>query len=618
MGDNRRESPPVVCVPRFCRGSGTGHIVRSLRLARRARDEGRRVLIAVDEGQLVNARKLAFLHGVDPSLLFSLEDFPRHPMLCGEESPAPLIVADLRASSAKEVAFLDSLGYLVGIDEGGDFRQKFSYLIDLLPKRKQGGKANIGILPSVGEAETKRSSDLPSVLISFGGEDPENLTPLIVRLLIDGAYLQASQIQVIRRSVGEPFALPAGVKQIDPVPDPLPLFRSSDLLISSFGLTAWEAVSCGTAVLLLNPSRYHQLLSKQSGFSSLGWVSGRKGRDRLEIRLRHLFPERPLTRLEISRLHVPNPGDGWNCDRDVESLILSMRPEGGVVCPLCGRRLNSVESSVVHRSEERSVRRCASCGAMALFDPFPPENRYGEDYFFSEYRSQYGRDYLEDFDHIKALSVQRLEHIAAVIGKTSGRRLLDIGCAYGPFLAAARDAGFFCEGIEITPGAVSYVKERLDIPVYAGAVDDILFDGPLAATAAHYDVITLWYVVEHLPNLFQVIEGIQRLLRPGGVFAFSTPSFRGMSARRKPDAFFAASPSDHLSIMAPEQVSSWLSRHGFRVDRLVSTGIHSERFPFPFSAFPESLLHSLAARLRLGDTFELYATKQERYHDRPE
>lgn len=163
MGDNRRESPPVVCVPRFCRGSGTGHIVRSLRLARRARDEGRRVLIAVDEGQLVNARKLAFLHGVDPSLLFSLEDFPRHPMLCGEESPAPLIVADLRASSAKEVAFLDSLGYLVGIDEGGDFRQKFSYLIDLLPKRKQGGKANIGILPSVGEAETKRSSDLPSV-----------------------------------------------------------------------------------------------------------------------------------------------------------------------------------------------------------------------------------------------------------------------------------------------------------------------------------------------------------------------------------------------------------------------------------------------------------------------
>jgi SAM-dependent methyltransferase len=241
-----------------------------------------------------------------------------------------------------------------------------------------------------------------------------------------------------------------------------------------------------------------------------------------------------------------------------------------------------------------------------------PAAAYGQSYFFEEYRRQYGRTYLEDFPAIQEAGRQRLKTIARFLPKDVDRaalpRLLDVGCAYGPFLAAARQAGLGAEGLEVSAEAVRHVREKLRLPCLQG---DFL---RIQLPPRSYDAVSMWYVLEHFRDTAVALKRANRLLRPGGVLAFSTPSASGISARRSLRRFLEASPADHFTVWTPRLAGSLLRRFGFRLVRLRVTGHHPERFP---GRLPHRLAQAgagaalaIASRLlRLGETFEGYAVK---------
>jgi 2-polyprenyl-3-methyl-5-hydroxy-6-metoxy-1,4-benzoquinol methylase len=197
--------------------------------------------------------------------------------------------------------------------------------------------------------------------------------------------------------------------------------------------------------------------------------------------------------------------------------------------------------------------------------------------------------------------------------------LLDVGCAYGPFLAAAHDAGWNVTGTDVNQEAVDYVKNTLHLPAFCGdfasppAVGGAGGGDSMALLPASYDAVTFWFVIEHFTDLRPVLATVRRLLKPGGIFAFSTPSGSGISARRDPKAFFSASPRDHTSIWEPATVTAVLAKQGFRVLRIVSTGHHPERFPLVGKFLKDGPLYLfflvLSRAFRLGDSFEVYAVK---------
>jgi SAM-dependent methyltransferase len=196
---------------------------------------------------------------------------------------------------------------------------------------------------------------------------------------------------------------------------------------------------------------------------------------------------------------------------------------------------------------------------------------------------------------------------------------LDIGCAYGPFLAAAAEAGFSPAGIDPAEDAVRFVREKLKIPAFRGFFPDPIRQITLRDRS--FQVITLWYVIEHFEDLRRVLREINRLLKPGGVLAFATPSFAGISARKSPGLFLEKSPPDHWTILDPRHIRPLLGRYGFRVQDLVVTGHHPERFPgflgraAAKSAPANRLLSGLSRLGGLGDTFEVYAVKEEEVPD---
>lgn len=97
-----------------------------------------------------------------------------------------------------------------------------------------------------------------------------------------------------------------------------------------------------------------------------------------------------------------------------------------------------------------------------------------------------------------------------------GRRLLEVASAAGFFLAEAREAGFEAEGIELSNPMAAYARERWQVPVTAGSIEEV----ELAPEA--YDVIASWGVMTILRDPRAVMAKFHAALKPGGVWAFNT------------------------------------------------------------------------------------------------
>jgi 2-polyprenyl-3-methyl-5-hydroxy-6-metoxy-1,4-benzoquinol methylase len=253
----------------------------------------------------------------------------------------------------------------------------------------------------------------------------------------------------------------------------------------------------------------------------------------------------------------------------------------------------------------------------------PPPQSYDTGYFFDDYKKQYGKTYLEDVPALKQNGKRRLGIIQALLAENSRKaapktvparagslpRLLDVGCAYGPFLEAAAENGFVPAGMDPSEDAVRYVRETLNFQAFRG-----FFPEDLPRADDPYNVVTFWFVIEHLKDSGAALAAANRLLTSGGVLAFSTPSFCGVSRRGSLRAFLENSPADHLTIWDPGKCAAILSGCGFTLRKRVITGHHPERFPLAGRFLKPGgaayrFFRMISRVFGLGDTFEVYAVK---------
>jgi 2-polyprenyl-3-methyl-5-hydroxy-6-metoxy-1,4-benzoquinol methylase len=247
----------------------------------------------------------------------------------------------------------------------------------------------------------------------------------------------------------------------------------------------------------------------------------------------------------------------------------------------------------------------------------PPPIEYQREYFFESYQKQYGKTYLEDFPNLTAMGKRRLAIIKSLLpdNTAANSQLLDIGCAYGPFLAAAQEEGFSPYGIDPSEDAIKYVTQTLNIPAVQGFFPDIHFSFLISHFS--FSIITLWYVIEHFRDCVPVLKEIRRLLKPSGVLAFATPSFSGVSGRFSLKRFLERSPADHWTIWSPAICKRALKNAGFQVKKIVNSGHHPERFPLLGKCAGNRksplywLLLAVSKIFSLGDTFEVYAVKKQ-------
>jgi 2-polyprenyl-3-methyl-5-hydroxy-6-metoxy-1,4-benzoquinol methylase len=107
----------------------------------------------------------------------------------------------------------------------------------------------------------------------------------------------------------------------------------------------------------------------------------------------------------------------------------------------------------------------------------------------------------------------------------SGTKLLDIGCGEGFFLFSASAAGYTTKGIELSRDAAAYARNEFGLDV-----DAVHFEES-QLPENHFDVVTLWQVLEHVPYPLTILREAHRILKPGGLVAVSTPNIGGAPAK---------------------------------------------------------------------------------------
>lgn len=180
------------------------------------------------------------------------------------------------------------------------------------------------------------------------------------------------------------------------------------------------------------------------------------------------------------------------------------------------------------------------------------------------------RSFFEKMYHaVKSIALKnKLKLINAQASKGS---LLDIGAGTGEFLLVAKNNGWNVTGIEPSDKAKGIAINK-----------GISFANDLESLADQsFDVITMWHVLEHVPNLEHQMAELKRLIKPNGTVIIAVPNFKSFDAKHY-GAFWAAYDVPiHLWHFSKTAIQKLFSQHQLELVKVL---------PMKFDSFYVSLL----------------------------
>jgi len=229
------------------------------------------------------------------------------------------------------------------------------------------------------------------------------------------------------------------------------------------------------------------------------------------------------------------------------------------VCPIC----DSPDISFVFKAEDKTVSRqtfqiwqCNSC--TARFTQDVPEERHIGAY----YRSS---NYISHSNTSKGL-VNKLYHSVRSVTLRSKRKLveayatkgnlIDMGAGTGAFASAMQKSGWNVTGLEPDASARSNAKKDFNIELLTGQeIFGLEHD--------HYDVITLWHVLEHVHQLHIYLGLFFTLLKKNGILVVAVPNYTSYDAQVYKQNWAAYDVPRHLYHFSPASMEYLLTLHQF-------------------------------------------------------
>jgi len=200
-----------------------------------------------------------------------------------------------------------------------------------------------------------------------------------------------------------------------------------------------------------------------------------------------------------------------------------------VPCPFCGS--NDYKRHEKYGPNLRyTYVQCRSC-ALVYSRPRP---QYDEEFVTAAYSV-----YDTESHHLRTSGVldasernlvERYKITIRQIGTHLRRvgRILDIGCATGLFLLAAREEGWEVEGIDISSSMVAAAQEIFKLRTYCGQYHNVDPTG-----AGRFDAIYCSHVIEHVPNPNEWMEKFRRDLKSDGILCLNVPNQFSIDRRIK-------------------------------------------------------------------------------------
>jgi len=227
------------------------------------------------------------------------------------------------------------------------------------------------------------------------------------------------------------------------------------------------------------------------------------------------------------------------------------------VCNLCGGASNKPFCA----ENGRGLVQCESCSLVFVAEQPDAQELYalyGETYFQNEESGEVGyTNYIADESNIRQTARKRFRHIERFVQKG---RMIDVGCAMGFFVDEAAKGGWQVEALDISQFATEYVQKNFGHTAHNGSLLEL--DLPLGA----YDLVTMWDVIEHVPDPQGYLQRVAELLKSGGVVELATPDVGSLPARFTGKQWIGYKLSDeHVYYFSVKTLSAMLDKAGFDV-----------------------------------------------------
>lgn len=261
-----------------------------------------------------------------------------------------------------------------------------------------------------------------------------------------------------------------------------------------------------------------------------------------------------------------------------------------------GNKYSASSSTII----QDQIVECKHCGLIYV-NPRPDPSE-----IISEYTKGTDLDYVSQEEG----RIRTFKECLRFLEKYAKKgRILDIGCAAGFFLSVAKEADWDTYGVEPNKWMVEYGNKKFGLHMQAGTLETIKFP------EEYFDVITMWDVLEHLPNPKQTLLEVNRILKKDGLLVVNYPNVDSLLARIFGRRWWFYL-SVHLFYFTHKTINKMLEKTGFKQ---ILTKRHFQTLEFgyliyrlkPYSLLLHNLLYNLAKQTNLlKKQFKYYASQR--------
>ena len=219
-------------------------------------------------------------------------------------------------------------------------------------------------------------------------------------------------------------------------------------------------------------------------------------------------------------------------------------------------------------------------------------------------RDSYAEGYADQghLDGQRVNATVNLKALQSFVPDLAGKSILDIGSGFGFLLAQARTSGAASVlGVELSIAERKYADETLGVETLA-RLDDIPGD-------ARFDIITLFEVIEHVPEPGVFLKQAQEYLKPGGSLIIGTDNFESAVVRILGRGFPKWIPNEHISLFTPATLAAVIKQAG----NLKIAGMRSYT---PWELVVRQVAFQLSGGRKGASTFSLAAALDYSAHGR--
>ena len=223
--------------------------------------------------------------------------------------------------------------------------------------------------------------------------------------------------------------------------------------------------------------------------------------------------------------------------------------------------------------------KCRSCGQAfhtRILAPEWQETRFREwmsGEAIREFERKHGRD-TPDVHFRRGIHntahLLRIESLTRCIRGGTAVRLLDFGCGWGHFLAAATVFGFTAVGVDRDAERQEEARKR-----------GVLVVDSLAALEEQvselFHAVTLFEVLEHVEEPLELLRALRACLAPGGVLVLEVPDCRGVNGINTRSDYLKIHPLEHINAFTPTTLRALASRAGYQLIAEVPAHVTTSR-----------------------------------------